>query len=153
MFLIYKFRINKFVYFILDAASDAASPLRSPSVIAPQQQNTSIPTSSRVTFNSSNNSNSNNNGLGGVGYPINLKLNSILFGIGGGSTYFSQPNCSAEVFENYLKVKLTKDGYEKTEVDIWKESIDFIAFENERDLATGFPILALQARVGQYLSG
>ncbi|CAG8814794.1 25367_t:CDS:2, partial [Dentiscutata erythropus] len=100
-----------------ESPDNVTSPLRSPSVIPPSGlptpqvtvvPTTLIPTSSRTTSITSQ-------GIGVGGYPINLKLNSILFGTGGGSTYFSQPNCSAEVFENYLKVKLTKDGYEKTE--------------------------------------
>ncbi|CAG8474190.1 12730_t:CDS:2 [Racocetra fulgida] len=104
---------------------------------------------------------------GGGGFPINLKLNSISFGssennlIGGnsnnnnqqgGSYYFSQPNCSAQVFEDCLKIRLEKDGYEKTSIDIWKENIDFLNFENERDLATGIPLLSVQAHVNQHLN-
>ncbi|CAG8841577.1 2113_t:CDS:2, partial [Racocetra persica] len=104
---------------------------------------------------------------GGGGFPINLKLNSISFGssennlIGGnsnnnnqqgGNYYFSQPNCSAQVFEDCLKIRLEKDGHEKTSIDIWKENVDFLNFENERDLATGIPLLSVQAHVNQHLN-
>ncbi|RIB11890.1 hypothetical protein C2G38_67935 [Gigaspora rosea] len=154
----------------LSMSEDPESPdvVSSPSR-SPQHPSVSIaiPTSRASTTASTSTTNSPTILGGGGGFPINLKLNSISFGssgnivIGGnnnsnnpqsGNYYFSQPNCSAQVFEDCLKIGLEKDGYEKTIIDIWKESIDFLNFENERDLATGFPLLSVQANVSQHVN-
>ncbi|CAG8529884.1 9416_t:CDS:10 [Dentiscutata erythropus] len=141
-----------------------SSPSRSPQY--PSVSN-AIPTSRTSTTASTSTTNSPTIVGGGGGFPINLKLNSISFGssgnnlIGGnnnsnnqqgGNYYFSQPNCNAQVFEDCLKIGLEKDGYEKTAIDIWKENIEFLNFENERDLATGIPLLSVQAYVSQHVN-
>lgn len=141
-----------------------SSPSRSPQY---PSVSIAIPTSRASTTASTSTTNSPTILGGGGGFPINLKLNSISFGssgnivIGGnnnsnnpqsGNYYFSQPNCSAQVFEDCLKIGLEKDGYEKTIIDIWKENIDFLNFENERDLATGFPLLSVQAHASQHVN-
>ncbi|CAG8448077.1 11832_t:CDS:10 [Ambispora gerdemannii] len=62
-------------------------------------------------------------------YPITLKLISIAFGPNNAT--FLHPNCSVELHENFIKIKLERDGYEKTTIDIWKESIEDIEFDRE----------------------
>ncbi|CAG8669308.1 8018_t:CDS:10, partial [Cetraspora pellucida] len=149
-----------------ESSDIVSSPSRSPQYpsASTAMGGVGMPTSRASTTASTTNSPTI---LGGGGFPINLKLNSISFGssennlIGGnnnnsnqqgGNYYFSQPNCSAQVFEDCLKIRLEKDGYEKTSIDIWKENINFLNFENERDLATGIPLLSVQAYVTQHLN-
>ncbi|CAG8474240.1 1397_t:CDS:10 [Ambispora leptoticha] len=92
-------------------------------------------------------------------YPITLKLISIAFGPNNAT--FHHPNCSVELHENLIKIKLERDGYEKTTIDIWKESIEDIECVVEQPevsaaaTVAGAPppqLLLIKALVTQYLT-
>jgi hypothetical protein len=84
------------------------------------------------------------------GYPISLALNSIAFGPG--NAYFSHPNCSVTIHEDFLKIKLSKEGYERTSIDIWKESMETVNFDHEEDKNTGDSLLVWKTLAAQYLT-
>ncbi|KAG9283989.1 hypothetical protein G9A89_005496 [Geosiphon pyriformis] len=83
-------------------------------------------------------------------YPISLKLTSIAFGPNNAT--FVQPNCSVALFENYIKIRLARDGYERTSIDIWKESIEDIEFMTDQETVASTPFLTIKVLIGQYLT-
>jgi len=83
-------------------------------------------------------------------YPLNLKLFSISFGPN--NAHFMQPNCSVALYQEYFKIKLSKEGFDRTSIDIWKDTIEDIQYSSEIDSATRSPLLVFKANVGQYLT-
>ncbi|CAJ0760603.1 6973_t:CDS:2 [Entrophospora sp. SA101] len=98
----------------------------------------------------SHNSRNFNNPSVSFEYPISLTLNSIAFGPG--NAYFSHSNCSVTIHENFLKINLSKEGYERTTIDIWKESMETVNFNHEEDKNTGVILLVWKTLAAQYLT-
>nr|CAG8608124.1 7835_t:CDS:2 [Entrophospora candida] len=96
----------------------------------------------------SHNSRNFNNPSVSFEYPISLTLNSIAFGPG--NAYFSHSNCSVTIHENFLKINLSKEGYERTTIDIWKESMETVNFNHEEDKNTGVILLVWKTLAAQF---
>ncbi|CAG8622464.1 5966_t:CDS:2 [Paraglomus brasilianum] len=119
------------------------SPLRSPGY---QHSSTSIPAVSSIIPQPRAQPNTSMISI----YPFNLKLFSISFGPN--NAHFMQPNCSVALHQEYFKIKLSKEGFDRTSIDIWKDTIEDIQYSSEIDSATRSPLLVFKANVGQYLT-
>ncbi|CAG8496653.1 9524_t:CDS:2 [Paraglomus occultum] len=120
------------------------SPLRSPG--DQYSSNTSIPAVSSIISQPRVQANTSMISI----YPLNLKLFSISFGPN--NAHFTQPNCSVALYQEYFKIKLSKEGFDRTSIDIWKDTIEDIQYSSEIDPVTRSPLLVFKANVGQYLT-
>ncbi|RUS33685.1 hypothetical protein BC938DRAFT_470578 [Jimgerdemannia flammicorona] len=81
-----------------------------------------------------------------------IPLPTLSIAFGPHNAYFTHPNCGVTLFDDHFEIKLQKEGHQRTNIEVWKESVESSEFEILREGADGREVLLMRATVAQYMT-